>query len=277
MLLTGFSFESPDGIDLHRIRDGLIAIGPRSPQSPDWYKRKFNRVRQLLSFLTGLPIESKSIVGVLNEADGPPDHVYIYHQVQPPKLDETNHHKMAFSLECLGDRLPAMFKSWFNLDEDEQVPFSLCQNVINSEGNYPILDFLALVYALESYYRYKYKGDPGLYSILKKLRRKLPGYLRDELQLSSDFLKSVADSRNHYSHYDLQTKKDKDILEGDRLDNAICRLIPFIAYFLARKLTIPDEVIRKAFDYKRKGGFELWQRPWPVNPKPVEQEQPAET
>ena len=292
-LLAGFYFASPDGIDLYRKREGVVAIHPDQPRTLEWFIRQNNRIRDLLSFLTGLPVEKKSVLadvlqtyppskpsndGHGNSEDTAPsaDTVHIHHFIQPPQLDEIHADKIAFSLSHLGEVIPAVFEAWFNLTTDEWVPFALCLNVIKSEGNYPILDFLALANALESHHRNEFQSNKlDLWIRLKKLEQKLPQFLRNELALGASYLETIRDSRDYYSHYDPQIKEHRDILEGDRLDDAIRRLIPFITYFLAQKLTIKDEIIQKAFDFKRKGGYALWQRPWPVNPKPVKQEQPA--
>ena len=256
-----FDFEFTDSIDLHRTWEGHIGIAPNSPQSLAWYHEKFDSIRDLLSFLTGLPIASKRMFGVLNEVGSSADHVHIYHTVQPPILGETRADKMAFPLECLGDSISDVFETWFKLGENEKIPFELCLNVINSEGRYPILDFLALTHALESYHRDTFKKNPSLAVRLMELTKSLPKSLRDDLQLGNMYLETVEATRNYYSHYDPEIRKKNVILAGSLLNDAIRRLIPLISYHLARKLTISDEVIRQAFArIKRRG---LWQRPWP--------------
>ena len=180
-----FDFETTDSIDLYRTCEGFIGIAPYSPRSLDWYHEKLDSIRNLLSFLTGLPSESKRVIGVLNEVGDSSNHVHIYHAVQPPRSDKTHPGKLAFPLEYLGDSISDVFETWFKLGENEKIPFELCLNVINSEGRYPILDFLALTNALESYHRDTFKKNPSLAVRLMELTKSLPKSLRDDLQLGN--------------------------------------------------------------------------------------------
>ena len=237
----------------HRLeREGFIRIEPESPGSPKslkWFRNQIDSIRKLLAFLAWVPVETKSIRGTQANPDTKHESVDIFHRVRPPKEDAVYGFKMLFPLARLDDRVPDVFNAWFGLSEDDRVPFILCLNVINSEGNYPILDFLALVNALESYHRLTFNGDPGLEGRLKQLRKTHPEYLRNALQLSDEFLKSVADSRNYYSHYEPEIRKEKEILEGDHLDDAIRLLTPFIVYHLALKLTVSEKAIEDGFAF----------------------------
>ena len=267
-----------------------LSIVPDSPKSLCWFLKMFNDTRDLLTILAGIPMECKCITNAPGGYfSGKRDPLDIIYRVQLPNVNEDFVEAMPFSFDRLNGLFPDMCEAWFGLTEKERISFKLCQNVICSKGEYPILDFLALVHASENFHRLHYeekgisegkykneKGEvdrkaPNLMHRLQELRGYLPADLVEGIHLTDDFLKRVKDSRNYYSHYN-SDDKDKVMIDTE-LDDAIFRLIPFIGYFLYRKLNIPDDVIDKALE--RAKYFGLWQRPWPAKPKTGEQEQPS--
>ena len=152
--------------------------------------------------------------------------------------------KIPFSLKILDGKDSEVFCSWFDLDEQLLISFNLCLDVINSNSAFPKFDFLALVYSLENYHRYKRKIKTGLVNRLKELNKKLPEYLQSELYLNEEYLEAIEASRDYYSHYDPNIKKNRKVFSSIDLNEAIKRLIPFMAYFLYRELKIDEDRIK---------------------------------
>ncbi len=269
-------------------QESYIHIVPDTAQGLAWFCEVTDRLRNLLALLIGSPIASKKLSvptdpGQVLESPS----VSISHRIQP--LEETHEFDMTFPLERLDRQVSIVFPTWFEWSEDELVPFNLCLDVINNDCAYLNFEFLALVQALESYHRlyYEEKGvnerkykiengevnpnGPTLMDRLKELKENLPDNLSESTNLTVEFLKKVKDSRNYYSHYH-SDGKDRAMNDAE-LEDAISRLIPFIAYFLYRRLNITGDVIEKAFE--RAEYSALWQRPWPEMPNDLEQRSSA--
>ena len=251
----------------HRIRRvNFIRIEPKSPRSLTWFCELISKIRDLISFLSGIPVETKSISKrlALTTRDWSKQLLDVYFQVRPPKVRKLSSQKIPFSLKILDGKDSEVFCSWFDLDEQLLISFNLCLDVINSNGAFPKFDFLALVYSLENYHRYRRKMKTGLVDRLKELNKKLPEYLQSELYLNEEYLEAIEASRDYYSHYDPNIKKNRIVFSSNDLNEAIKRLIPFMAYFLYRELKIDEDRIQNAFKYVKHWG--LWQRAWPTPP-----------
>ena len=257
-------------------RDNYFHIKPDAERDLSWYLSTLKSLRNLLSFLSGIPMEYKAVSrNLAGGAEFNPMYdpeLDVYFPIQNLDVKEMSSAELLFSHKNLWNSTKDVFEAWFGLSEDMRVPFNLCLNVINSQGKYPILDFLALVNSLENYHRLCYEeqgleegkyeredGRPYLRERLKELKENLPGYLTESAGLTEEFLKKVKNSRNYYSHYDAKNK-DKAMRDAE-LDDAISRLIPFISYFLYRKINIPCEVIEEVFELSSHI-FGIWQRPW---------------
>ncbi|MCY3860335.1 MAG: hypothetical protein OXG25_15655 [Gammaproteobacteria bacterium] len=271
-------------------QESYIEIVPDADQGLDWYCEVIDSLRNLLALLVGSPIASKKMstptdLGQVWESQ----FVSISHCIQP--IEDTHEHDMVFPLARLNRQVSDVFPTWFEWSEDELVPYSLCLDVINDDCAYSTFEFLALVQALESYHRLYYeepgvsegkykkengevnKDGPTLMDRLKELNENFPASLSESIDLTTEFLTRVKDSRNYYSHYN-SDGKDKAMIDTE-LDDAISRLIPFIAYFLYRRLNISKDVIIQAFEQANFSG--LWQRPWPEKRETVAPEQTATT
>lgn len=252
-----------------------IRIIPDRPQLLDWFREQIDSVRDLLTILTGLPIESQVTSGTLNDDGDRPRGVHIYYLVHPPALDDFDDLRIAFPFGHIKKEVGAIFNAWFELTEDAMVPFSLCLDVINNTHRFWRFEFLALVQALESHHRLYFEKEgkerqryrhengkvkrkgPDLIDRLKELREIVPSDLQEFESLTDEFLISVKDTRHYYTHYNSEYR-DKAFKELELYD-ALARLVPFIAWFLYKKLRIPEEAICKAF---AKTGYRgLWQRP----------------
>ncbi len=262
--------------EIHWRQSHFIRIVPETAQSLDWYLDQIYRVRDLLSILAGLPVEPKSVHAVVNPiyVDGSDkDHtVHIYHSVRLPKADETYDFRMPFPLYRLGNCAQDVFEKWFELGEDQLVPFNLCLDVINNAHPFWQFEFLALVQALESCHRLFYQVDDHQnesnktpLAVDKNTRRNLIGRLRDLRELfppnlsrgsdiEEDFLNSIVRARNYYTHY--APKHRQHAFKSIELYKAITQMIPFVAYFLYRELGIPDKTIFEGFEATRYRG--LW-------------------
>ena len=270
--------------EIHLRQSKSISIVPDTKQSLKWFVDQIFVIRDLLSLLSGLHIEPKVISAVVSANDIANSKIdltlYIYRSVRLPKVDESTDFGMPFPIKLLGNQAQQAFRAWFDLSEDERVPYSLCLDVINNEHGYMKFEFLALVQALESHHqlyfehegrkrkRYKTKegkvkkNGPDLMDRLKELREHFP----EDPVSDDDFLNSVKDSRHYYTHYN--PKKRIRALKDAKLYAAISRLVPLVAYFLYHRLNISDEIIFEAF--KKVSYRGLWQRPIP---KPRELEQ----
>ena len=254
--------------EIHWRQSYSTKIVPDTSQSLGWYVDEIFRVRDLLSFLTGLPVEPKSIVADVsaqNITNSNSDQtIYVYHSVRLPKQDEEFDFKMPFPLQRLGDQSQDVFETWFNLCEAQLVPYVLCLDVINNAHRFWQFEFLALVQALESHHRLyfekegrrqgKYRNEkgeikkngPDFIDRLQELREQFPKKLSQGPELVDDFLNSIVKTRNYYTHY--TPKYRKHALKNLDLYKANTRIIPFIAYFLYRELGIPDDVVHEGFE-----------------------------
>ena len=253
----------------------FIRIVPNSPQQLIWFRKQIDSIRDLLSLLAGLPIETKCIRGSCAGMDPKPKSVDIYHFVQPQEIDETANIKMPFPLERLDNLTPDVFGTWFGLNEDKRVPYSLCLDVIYNMHKFWKFELLALAQALEVHHRLYYEIDgkkneryrgmkgqvkkrgPDFIDRLTELLENLPENVHTGPAPDVDFLKSFVKTRNYYTHYN--SKNRGKALKDLELYGAITCLVPFIGFFLYRKLNIPTEVVREAFKKTRYRG--LWLRP----------------
>jgi len=268
--------ENPgNAFEINLVSLAGIRIIPECPQSLEWFRKQIDSIRDLLSILTGLAVENQITSGTVNEKGDRPGNVNVYYHVHPPAFDEVDDLRIALQLSRIKESVGAIFNSWLELAEDDLVPFSLCLDVINNTHRFWRFEFLALVQALENHHRLYFekegkrkrrylhengkvkKNGPDLIDRLKELRENLPNDLQEVESLSDEFLISVKDTRNYYTHYNSkdQAKAFKEL----KLYDAIARLVPFIAYFLYKRLSIPEETICEAFEKTRYRG--LWQRP----------------
>ena len=163
-----------------------------------------------------------------------------------PEFDEDYFAKMAFPVRLLGGHTKNVFRAWFRRRKNQQVPFNLCLDVINSGGKYPKYDFLALVHALESHYRNVYKKEPNYVpKTLKKLYVLLPEWLQNELSFDKDYRETIRITRNYYSHYN--PARRAEALKDAELHDAITYLILFIVALLSNELEIPETKFRESF------------------------------
>ncbi len=267
--------EKSDHSERHQERECFIRIESETPKSLECFVKLIGKTRQLLAFLTGMPIQRKSIVVPPGEVDSLLGRVDIYFFVNPPKEDATDNYGMPFQYSMLGNLTPSVFQAWFQRDEESTVPFDLCLDVIYNEQKYSRFEFLALVQALESHHRlhfeeqgkkkqrYKYangkvkRKGPDLIDRLEELFENLPDFLLLDSSLNKNFLQLVKDSRNYYTHYN--SRDHEKAMKGLDLYNAISHLVPFIGYFLYSKLNIPDEKVSEGFSLAAHKG--LWSRP----------------
>lgn len=251
-----------------------ISIKPKTPQSLVWFRDQIDSIRDLLTFLSGMPMENKFISGVLNEDEDLPESIRIYHFVRPPRIDTYYNSRMAFPLQRLSSQVQNVFQAWFNRNENARVPYNHCLDVIRNVHWSLKDEFLTLTRAVESYYQAKnpkvYQPSPRRF--FTSLRRQLPIELRKELGLDKKYQRVLIVTRNYYTHYD--PKKRKRALKGAELYDAISRLVVFIAYFLYFELDIPKETTLESIGKSKYYG--LWQRPIPESQEPEQSgKQPA--
>ena len=259
---SNISFHEPIGLGNsgHRLeRDNSIHITPETPQCLKCFRSHIDSIRDLLCFLTGFPVETKTTIAKVKGENEKESEVYLFHRIQEPTLKEDYFAKMTFPLRLLGDQTKNVFRAWFRRDKDQQVPFNLCLDVINSGGEYPKYDFLALVHALESHYRNVYKKEPGYVpKTLKKLYVLLPEWLQNELSFDKAYRETIRITRNYYSHYN--PARRAEALKDSDLRDAITYLIPFIVALLSRELKIPDQLFRESFVWTEPDGMWLRKR-----------------
>jgi len=279
LLLSTALVGSTSSRDVDWRQTKFIRIVPATNHSLDWFMDQISRVRDLLTLLSGLPVETKAFEAIVSAKDidnfNSDLTLDIHHLAQPPKVEDDTGLLMPFPLNRLENSVQQVFHSWFDINEEEKIPFMLCLDVIRNAHQFWQFEFLALVQALESHHRLyfekegkkrkKYRHEngkvkkkgPDLIDRLKELRENLPNDFHEAESLSDNFLNSVKDTRHYYTHY--KSKDRAKAFKELELYDAIARLVPFIAHFLYKKLGIPEESILEAFDKTRYRG--LWQRP----------------
>lgn len=262
--------------EIHWRQSHSVRIEPDRIRSLQWYIRQIYRIRDLLSFLTGLPVEPRTLDATVSasqidntETD---QGIRVYHSVRLPKSDEEFYYRMPFPLHRLDNQVQTVFNSWLELNDDQLVPYNLCLDVINNANQFWQFEFLALVQALESFHRNKfeekgrrqgkYRNEKGtikkrgadLIDRLRELLDLFPEELSQGPRLDDDFLKRIVITRNYYTHY--TSRYRKHAFKGYDLYRTNTRIIPFIAYFLYRGLGISDDVVREGFEATNHRG--LW-------------------
>ncbi len=262
--------------EIHWRQSHSVRIEPNRTRSLQWYINQIYRIRDLFSFLTGLPVEPKYFDATVssNQIDNfeIDQKIHIYHSVRQPKTDEEFNYRMPFPLHRLDSQVQTVFNTWLELNEDQLVPYILCLDVINNAHQFWQFEFLALVQALESHHRLNYekvgrkqgkyknekgeikKNGPDFIDRLQELRELFPKQLSQGPELDDDFLKRVVRTRNYYTHY--SSRHREQAFQGIDLYRANTRFIPFVAYFLYRELGISEEIVHEGFEATRYRG--LW-------------------
>ena len=254
------------------VRGDYIGIRPASAKDLHWYLTTIESLRKLIALLSGIPMQYKNISSDLDGGDfhviGSDPNLDIFFQDRQPELTRKHSSQSLFSPRVLGQYVEPVFENWFEMRDDLRVPFSLCLNVIQCKWDDPILDFLALVQALQNYRRLCFeeteesKDSRNLVETLKELRRNLPVDLVESTDFSDELMILVQGLSNCYwNNFTAQ--------ENAKLDHIIAQLVPCIGYFLYRTLGIHHDVINTAFERSKKYG--LWQRRWPLTPRIMEE------
>lgn len=247
-------------------RHSYIEIVAETPQTLDWFCEQIDRLRDLISFLIGIPVQCVNIESEIESrfsTDIITGLINIYRNERPVNWDETSNRDMTFSLAILRDSVEKVFQKWFSLSIEEQVPYKLCLDVINNTHRFLQHEFLALVHALESHHQVKtntHNQNIDLIDRLEGTLNKLPQSLRELVNVDRNFLNSVKDTRNYYSHYN--PEKRERAFKDFALYEAILRFLPFVAVVLYRELGIPDQILKHIFERIKWGQYTLWQRGW---------------
>lgn len=246
-------------------------ITPGSPKTLEWFCDQSDSIRDLLAFLSGLPVESTRIRAGLDEDVSKVGYVDVYRRVRPVDINEEYNHKMAFPFEILRDSTETVFQRWFERRKILRVPISLCLGVIYREHRNLEFELLVLVQALEGYYQaiHPEVRRPSPRKSLTSLLWELPCEFRPKMGITSWFINRVLYTRNYYTHYD--PKKEQDALKGEELYEAISKLVLFVVTVISRDLNIPKEILFELYERTSKKELWLWQRP-PLRPKPLKEE-----
>ena len=153
-LLFYEGIKSSAGGSKHEISmHNSIQIKPNSPKALGWFCEQIDSMRDLLAFLSGLPVESTRIRACLDQDVSRVGCVDVYRRVSPIDINEEFGHKMAFAFESLGECTETVFQRWFERRNILRVPISLCLGVIYKEHRNLEFELLVLVQALEGYYQ----------------------------------------------------------------------------------------------------------------------------
>lgn len=252
-----------------------IQIKPNSPQTLEWFCEQIDSLRDLLAFLSGLPVESTRIRACLEEDVSRIGCVDVYRQVSPVDINEEFNHKMSFPFKCLGEATESVFQRWFKRKRVLRVPMSLCLGVIYREHRNMEFDFLVLVQALEGYFQATHPKvkRPSTKRSLRSLLWKLPCEARSQLALNLSFLHKVILTRNYYSHYN--PRLERDALKDEELYEAISKLILFVVTVISMDLKMPKELLFDLYNRTNSKNLWLWQRA-PLRPKPLDEENDQE-
>ncbi len=276
--------EKGDYSERHEERKCYLRFESHTSKSLESYLKLIGETRRLFALLIGMPIQTKSTTFFTDESDPENSRVDVFFMERQPNTDVSDNLHMPFQYSMLGKLTTTAFQAWYGMEEKYKTPFDLCLDVIyNEQQRYSRFEFLALVQALESHHRLYYekegkknkrykhengkvKRGPDLIDRLEELYENLPQFLLLDPDFNEDFLESVKDTRNYYSHYDSEDREKA--MEDLDLFNAIARLVPFIAYFLYSRLGIRDDKINEGFYLAKHAG--LWKRPklQPLPPVP---------
>ena len=238
-----------DGSGDSRERESIIRVVPKKPQSIEWFRQQFHRIKTLLSFLSGTPIECQRFRAEPSDAESAGEYVDIFHHVTPQEKDEVISGFMPFPYRTLMGRTEDVFRSWFERSEDKRVPFEICMDVIYGQHKNWRIDFLSLVQALESYHQIStgtHNDRITLNSRLKSIFKCLPQDICDSLEIDQKYLGKIVLTRNYYTHYNPSHRLKA--FQHYTLYDAITRLIPLVVAVLARDLCIPDPDVLNSFD-----------------------------
>ncbi len=248
-----------------------IDIRPDSSQSLIWYFEKTVHMRNLLAFLSGVPIYQIRLHALVTE-NGVPNMLSIILPVNYPQylFDSVIKPFMTLTTEVLGQQIGSIFQAWFRRYEELGTSLELALGVLYSNHMFTKFEFLALMQSLESYHRVlnpncqrAYQDKFGQSQIrechlierLEELYSELPIELKWQIGIndSSLTLKSLVQTRNFYTHYG---DRKGDVLDGVDLHNAVAVIARFFAILIFYKeLDIPVDQIKEAFLTSRPYGF----------------------
>ena len=127
----------------HRLEaDNYFRIVSDSPTSLTCFRKRIDNIRDLLTFLTGFPVETKGITGNLSGADQFSEKAGVFHGVRYPEADKTYFSEIMFPLRLLKNVCHEVFNAWFERSEELQIPYTRCLDVIRSDRQHALFDFL---------------------------------------------------------------------------------------------------------------------------------------
>lgn len=264
--------QIPSDRNLFELRkDSRVIIKPISRRTFRWYREQLYGIRDLLSFISGFPLEPKLFRGAIQKEQNHPGYIDVYSRTLTPKVDENYDTWMAFSLKRLGSkRALDLLEIWFTRKKELWMLVRHCLDVNNNPHTTLEKKLVDIVSALEGYqslpkfqnlepYK-KIKGKRGkdtYYERFRIMRDDLPHFLQEYLKMDDEFLRLVADTRNHHAHPDAKTRKK--LLEGEDLFDAILRLVPFAVSVLYGELGFTEREISEIFNEKSERG--MWLQP----------------
>ena len=235
--------------EIQHKRACYVHLEPSKPQSLAWFREQIDGIRDLLAFLTGMRVETKSITARYANAGQTESEIDIYHFVRPTSTDADRNVNMCFPFRMLGEeRARNIFETWFDKRDTLWSPVRLCLDVNYNPRQSNDDKLVALVRALESCRLIMKVSDRGVLKNLKCLRNRLPQPLQDELRLTDTLLCSVRNTRHFLIHPDSEKYPHETRLHDLELAEAIVRLVPFAVSLLYKEIGFCDDSIRYVFN-----------------------------
>ena len=246
--------------EYQHLRACYVYLEPSEPQSLTWFREQIDGIRDLLAFLTGMYVETKSITAKCAGSVPEEKEIDIYHFVRPSSSDADKNFDMCFPFSRLyAERTRNIFKTWFDKRDALWSPVRLCLNVNYNPRQSNDDKLVALVRALESCRLIMKMSDRGVLENLKCLRNRLPQPLQDELRLTDTLLCSVRNTRHFLIHPDSDRYPHETRLHGLELADAIVRLVPFAVTLLYKEIGFCNSDIGYVFGKDIQRGW--WRYP----------------
>jgi hypothetical protein len=196
---------------------------------------------------------------------------------------QDRHRNYLIGRKDINDNLVTFFKNWFDFAAQAQHILKLIFLDYFYRGAFDENNFLNLIRVLEIYHIYKFPGKPMpdsdfkqklkdiIEGVKEEYQKEVKDYLAFKNELTLDqrltklfsevedykigfdyryddgFKRKVKQSRNYYTHYNLNLK-DK-AAEGIELESLTISCRALINYLILKHLDISEEVLRKRFEY----------------------------
>lgn len=236
-LWSSVQWEGKATRSLSLFHRACFAVDPAVPRDYAWYLQVLHLCRQLLAFLTGVPVYPSTLRARRNERD-----IRIYRSplCQGGKRESSLFTRLPFSF--IQSQAAAVVKTWLENAKRFQPVYDFAvssqyDNRMNLQAG-----FLGLAQALEIFDRRQRGGEYKFKQRLQNLFDGLSGQTRDQIGgKPEDFIRTVVDTRNYLVHYD--ERPERKVLHGAKeYFEANGKLRALLFVLLCKMLGISEEV-----------------------------------